>query len=539
MIRSKKGIVVVAAALLVTALALPAVQAAPDTPYYGKEYSQPEKVLKLYPDPDVRFETPAFTSGQERFTSQEEMIQFLRKLDESSPWTVMKSLGRSQEGREIPVLFFQRGSGKGKPTVWLQGQIHGNEPAAGEAVLVMAQKLAGDYGKKLLKRINVVLVPRVNPDGSYAFERRMANGMDGNRDHLKFDTPEARAIHSLFNEVKPEVVIDAHEYNPDPELLKDVGKEGALKYHDLLILSGKNLNIPEEIRDFADGVMVKAAKTRLAKRGFSSGDYYTAAKRDGQLEITEGGPEPRIGRNSFALKPALSFLVETRGIGIGRENFLRRVAAQVTTHQSLLETAASRADQIRRLVDGARKEIAEKGKRVGDDDEVIVTSRAQEYSTTLPVVDIAEAKVKEIPVRYFSHTEGKAELTRERPLAYLLMPEQTDAAWRLKFAGVKVKRMKKAAKLPVESYIITGKETQERPYEGHPQHQVTTKVVKKTVVLPKGSWIIPMDQPTANLAALAMEPESTDSYVTFGFIPSKVGEELPIYRYMGGGRLGR
>lgn len=147
MIRSKKGIVVVAAAFLVTALALPAVQAAPDTPYYGKEYSQPEKVLKLYPDPDVRFETPAFTSGQERFTSQEEMIQFLRKLDESSPWTVMKSLGRSQEGREMPVLFFKRGSGKGKPTVWLQGQIHSNETAAGESVLVTAPKPVAVMGK--------------------------------------------------------------------------------------------------------------------------------------------------------------------------------------------------------------------------------------------------------------------------------------------------------------------------------------------------------------------------------------------------------
>jgi len=53
---------------------------------------------------------------------------------------------------------------------------------------------------KLVKRINVVPVPRANPDGSYAFERRMANGMDGNRDHLKLDTLEARAIHSLLQQ---------------------------------------------------------------------------------------------------------------------------------------------------------------------------------------------------------------------------------------------------------------------------------------------------------------------------------------------------
>ncbi|GGE15704.1 hypothetical protein GCM10011571_16680 [Marinithermofilum abyssi] len=534
MVRSSKWFIVFTAVMLMVAsLTLPTVQAAPETPYYGKDYSQPEQVLKLYPDPEERFETPAFNSGEERFTSQEEMLSFLHKLDERSPWTVMKTVGRSQEGREIPVLFYKRGTGKGKPTVWLQGQIHGNEPAAGEAVLVMAERLAGNYGKKLLEDINVVVVPRVNPDGSYAFQRYMANDLDGNRDHLKFDTPEVRAIHSLFNQVQPEVAIDAHEYGLSPELLKDFGKEGSLTYHDLLILSGKNLNIPEEIRTFADNTMVVRAKEALTKKGFSSSDYYTMAKKDGQLEVTEGGPEPRIGRNSFALKPSLSFLVETRGIGIGRENFLRRVAAQVTTHQSLLESVAFYADEIRSLVGGAREEIVTKGRTAGDDDKVIIQSKAKVIpNSILPVVDIAEAEVKNIPVRYFSHTDGKAVLTRERPTAYFLKPDQRDAVTRLKNAGVKVKQLERETILPVESYIVTSKETADQPYEGHPQHRVITKNVGKTVTLPKGSWIIPMNQPTANLAALALEPESTDSYVTFGFISTEEGDELPIYRYM-------
>ncbi|MBN2910318.1 M14 family metallocarboxypeptidase [Polycladomyces sp. WAk] len=520
----------VAAVLALSSLAV--AQAETSTPYYGKSYSQPDKVLKLYPDPEERFDTPAFTSGKERFTSQEEMMAFLRGLESKSPWVKMEVIGHSQEGREIPALFFRKGGVKKKPTVWLQGQIHGNEPAAGEAVLVMAEKLAGPYGKKLLDKINVVIVPRVNPDGSYAFKRQMTNDLDGNRDHLKFDTLEVRAIHSLFNRVQPEVAIDAHEYNPEPDLLKDIGKEGSLKYHDLLILSGKNLNIPKPIRTFADNMSEKAKKA-LAEKGFSSGDYYTAAKKNGKLELTEGGPEPRIGRNSFALKPSLSFLVETRGIGIGRENFPRRVAAQVTTHESLLETTAQRADEIKRLVDKARKEIVDKGRTVGDDDEIVVVSQATEIpNSTLPVVDIAEGKVKEIAVRWFSHTKGKPGLTRERPTAYLLFPDQEEAVERLRNAGVKMIRLKKEIVLSVESYTVRSKETSNKSYEGHPQYHVTTDTTIETVHFPAGSWVIPMDQPAANLAALAMEPESTDSYVTFGFIRSEAGKKLPIYRYM-------
>ncbi|MDI5791599.1 hypothetical protein PO124_34315 [Bacillus licheniformis] len=64
----------------------------------------------------------------------------------------------------------------------------------------------------MLDKINVIVVPRVNPDGSYQFNRRLANGIDGNRDHVKLESPEVRAIHQEFNKYSPEVVIDAHEY---------------------------------------------------------------------------------------------------------------------------------------------------------------------------------------------------------------------------------------------------------------------------------------------------------------------------------------
>ncbi|WP_228279109.1 M14 family zinc carboxypeptidase, partial [Acinetobacter baumannii] len=73
------------------------------------------------------------------------------------------------------------------------GQQHGNEPAGGEAMLVMAQRLAtGDLGE-MLERINVVIVPRANPDGAEAFERVLRNGIDPNRDHTMLRSPEGQA----------------------------------------------------------------------------------------------------------------------------------------------------------------------------------------------------------------------------------------------------------------------------------------------------------------------------------------------------------
>ncbi|WP_245891271.1 M14 family metallopeptidase [Desmospora activa] len=514
------------------------------TPYYGKDYAQPEKVLAQYPDTDITFDTPAFTSEGDAFTSQEEMISFLHQVDRSSDRVEMKIIGQSMEGRDIPALFFSTEKNKDaksfkkKPTVWLDAQIHGNEPAAGESALVMAQKLTGDWGDALLRDINVIIVPRLNPDGSYAFTRQLANRLDGNRDHMKFDSPEVRAIHNLYNQYMPEVVIDAHEYGLGASEFADLGEEGALKYHDVLLLSGKNLNIPESIRTLSDDRFVETAHQALDEQGFSSDAYYTTSRNGEEIQIWEGGSDPRIGRNAFGLKPAISFLVETRGIGIGRENFQRRVAAQVATHTSLMETTAAHAAEVQKVVADARNGIVKKGKHASKDDTVVVQSKPTEVSgKTLTFMDIATAQPFDVPVRYFSSSNEQATLERVRPTAYILDPGQEEAVKRLQHAGVRVETLRKPTRVEVESYTVTSKKTAENSYEGYRLHTVQTEVAAKTKTFPAGSTIIYMDQVTANVAALAMEPESVDSYVTFGFLPAEEGDVLPVHRYLQSGKL--
>lgn len=231
-------------------LAAPAVQA--ETPYYGKSYSQPEQVRHLFPEIEVIDNTPAFSRDGDAFTSQEEMMAYIKQLKAKSPYLTVKTIGTSQEGREIPALYFTKdkhirsGYLSKKPIVWVQSQIHGNEPASGESILALANRLAGELGKEILDDINVIVIPRVNPDGSYDFKRQLADGLDGNRDHIKLESPEVQAIHEEFNKYSPEVVIDAHEYSVYSSAFNQVGEQGALKYHDILIQSGRNLNIPEK-----------------------------------------------------------------------------------------------------------------------------------------------------------------------------------------------------------------------------------------------------------------------------------------------------
>ncbi|MED3922910.1 M14 family metallopeptidase, partial [Priestia aryabhattai] len=505
---------------------------------YGKDYSQPEKIKALYPEIKVNEATPAFLKGQDAFTTQEEMMSYVQTLAHKSPYVKLKIIGKSQQGRDIPALYFSKekkfadGKTSKKPTIWLQSQIHGNEPASGESVLAVATRLTQDFGKDVLNKVNIVIVPRINPDGSYAFKRQLANNLDGNRDYIKLESPEVQSVRAEFNRFSPEVVIDAHEYTPYSSGFKNIGKEGVWKYHDILLQSGRNLNIPQNIRDVSDELFVNSTLTAIEKQGYSGEVYYTSqVNKQGQLEVEEGSVEPRIGRNSLGLYPSFSFLVESRGIGIGREDFPRRVSAQIATQEKLITQTANHAKQIKALIAKEKAALVKKGKNANDHDPIVVNSENKKIpNSTLEMVDVESASVKEIPVTYYSAKKATPTLVRERPTAYLLKPGHEELAEKLQGQGVKSFKLTKETALSVEAYNVSSR-IENEGYENKPNVDVQTIVKSKTVTFPKGSYVFLTSQPQNNLLSLSLEPESVDSFTTFGYLPSEVGQELDVYRF--------
>src|SRR5205814_6355951 len=105
-----------------------------------------------------------------------ELMAFVLALKARSAGFTLRIVGASKEGRAIPLLVFastrtatpEAMLKSGKPTVLIVAQQHGNEPAGSEAALVMASRLAAGDLKPLLDRINVLIVPRANPDGAEA-----------------------------------------------------------------------------------------------------------------------------------------------------------------------------------------------------------------------------------------------------------------------------------------------------------------------------------------------------------------------------------
>ncbi len=87
----------------------------------------------------------------------------------------------------------------------------------------MAQSLSEGELRPLLASLNVVIVPRANPDGAAADTRDTASRMDMNRDHGTFALPEVRALHNAIQALPPDIVVDAHEFAAASRWLEKFG----------------------------------------------------------------------------------------------------------------------------------------------------------------------------------------------------------------------------------------------------------------------------------------------------------------------------
>ena len=145
----------------------------------AKVWVEPPAIAARFPDPPVSYATPGFRPGRTDFPSHAEMLAFVDELARQSSSVRIERIGTSQQGREMPlvVLAEQGRVDPTRPTVMVIGQQHGNEPAGGEAVLALAQQFAAEPGSALLKKVNLVLVPRGNPDGAERLTRVTANGI--------------------------------------------------------------------------------------------------------------------------------------------------------------------------------------------------------------------------------------------------------------------------------------------------------------------------------------------------------------------------
>jgi len=151
------------------------------------------------------------------YHNYKELVAEMEAVQADHPDIALKySIGNSVRGRELLVMRLSQGVRKERellrPMVKFVANMHGDEVVGRELMIALIRYLADNYGvdsrvTRLLDRVDIHIMPTMNPDGFEKKTRENANGVDLNRgfptwddrhksrdDRARGREPEVRAV---------------------------------------------------------------------------------------------------------------------------------------------------------------------------------------------------------------------------------------------------------------------------------------------------------------------------------------------------------
>lgn len=471
--------------------------------------------------------TPLEETEGDTLTSYGDMMTFLTELQTETGAFTLDTIGTSNEGRSLVALHFDARSSAGEEPleILMYAQQHGNEPSGKEAAIALARDIATGAFTDFLDSAELFLVPQVNPDGSEARQRRNANDMDLNRNHLTLSTPEVLALHRLFNRIMPHVTLDIHEYGitgrswEEAGLRKDFGEQiGALS----------NANMAMSLRGYAWDRMIPAMTRALAPRDVELQRYLVTDGPEGRFRYSTTALND--GRNSMGIYNSLSYLIEGRNGLTMEENIRERARQQLETMKAFITYAADHTSEIRDLVEEERAAL----KSAGTGEEVALV---MDYvpdpgrsTVTVDVIDLETDAREELVIEAF-HPRVEATLTVPRPVGYVVPGDLTGVLEILERHGVEMTTVTDPMDARLGVYRIES--TTPTTMEDKDFLAVDASVRREEGTIPEGDVIVWTDQIRTNLIVSLLEPQSQWGLAPRpGFVDSLLepGTEYPIRR---------
>ena len=523
-------------------------------------------VAARFADPGVRYRTPGLAPGRSGFTSNSELAQALQALAASPPAadkpadipiersaaavteTVgvqprLLQLGLSQLGQPLWALHFSAAkattwgpdpAAPPRPTVFMLAQQHGDEPAGAEALLVLAQQLAGGEFNAVLQQLDVVLLPRANPDATLAQVRGSASGIDINRDHLLLQTPEARAIAALVLRLQPLVVVDVHEYRAVGRWRTSFGAEAR---HDLLLQVATTALADPAWQTLSQQVLAQPVLQALAEQGLRGEAYHENFSTPGNVgnggagatggaepprrRLRMGSVQPDVARNVLGLRHSASLLLESRGIGMGHTHIQRRVHSQVVALQAVLYSSAQHVQALQALRTRTQAQAVAQACQSPAQLMTILAAH-RDGSRELLFLDPATGNDVALQVPWEDALQRVDVTRRTRPCGYWLAADAGEAVQRLQRLGLQLQQLTQPTRLQFESWLERprgdGAET-DAPVITNRLRRADVHLQAHTVQAPAGSWWLPLSQPLAALAVAALEPDTPSSYFAHRVLP--------------------
>jgi len=523
----------------------------------------------------VQVKTPAEEARYTKYTQNEDIAGFLSLLEVRSRELRIVIAGRTREVENYPAkdiflailteegVKLPKDLNRQKPTILYTASQHGNEQSAKEAALRLIRDMAVGDLKPLLKKINLLVIPQVNPYGNFFDIRQNEIGLDLNRDHVKLEGESTRAIHRVFQLYQPEVTMDVHEKGDD--------------YYRVSVGCVSNLNIHQSLQDCSRQTIFSGIEKKLLKKGLTFHEYLVseplgvdtssgarifeeAAGREMMLRYSTTGLND--GRNSLGIYETLSFIQE----GASRHDLQTLEARTNWQYQglrALAEIVADNPAEIIKLVADLRSGLLKRAETKSESDPIHLK---MEYvrDTNQPELVIRSFERSGSPIRgilkvdkkagdylmaeditsypgptslkvitrteknWFPLVESRLKVTR--PAGYIIPGRRTDLAEVLVQHGIKVQMLIRDDVVDAVAYKVAEIIPAAADYMAPRKIEVDSE--KLSLPVKKGDFYVSCLQPAANLIPCLLEPQSEYGlirYFKFRLVPEP-GNRYEIFR---------
>lgn len=474
-----------------------------------------------------------------------ETVAIMGEIARRSQHVTLASMGVSGEGRDLPVLIIssppvreaadaRARRREGAVVVLVLGSIHGGEIAGKEAMLILAREMALDAEHPLLKNLVLVLCPLYNADGNERMdpgnrpgqvgpekgmgERANAAGLDLNRDFIKAEASETRALLKFLRDWDPDVVIDTHTTNGSRHRY-------LVTYDGAKVLAGDR-----GLYDFVRKEYLPAVQAAIEARGLDDGrEMRTFWYGNFNPDHTTWTTYEALGRyvtNGINLRGRIGILSEAYSYASYRD----RIFGSKRFLEACLRYAAGNAEKIRAITESADEanevEIAIRTRLVAAPEKMTVLG----YESRADAGEGQPAQPRDYEVDAI--IESEAVLTVERPWAYLVPAGMTRVVENLQRHGVPLETLREDIELDVQVYGIDSVSRRERAFQG--VHLVTVEATmrEESRMIPAGTIVARADGERGNLAVYLLEPQCEDGLTTWGFFDDALeeGGDFPVVR---------
>jgi len=538
----------------------------------------------------ANLKTTAEASGYTSTSTYDDVVKFMKTVDDASPIVFYTTYGTTYEGRPMPLAIVGTGIKDGSPAavkasgklrVHIQANIHAGEVEGKESAQNLLRALAMGQHAEWLQNMVLLVTPIFNADGNEKFSmtnrgrqngpingegtRANGQGININRDFMKLETPEGRAFVKLWNDYDPQVGFDLHTSDGSthgyyltyaPPLNPDTSDSiMSIMKNDWFPFVTTNIKSKHGWDTFYYGNVSTGARGGGRGRGDAAGGGAAGGGAAGAAGRATPTPEPvgappqgaqpriwatfehvpRFHNNYVGMRNRFALLSEAYAYA----TFEDRIKATDYFVEESLNFAHANADTIKKTVEAADKESI-----IGK----VEATRAQMKRGGMIQILMGEVEDEKNPNngavmnrrKDVVHPEQMVDMlwfepskTEDVGHEYYVPASATKAVELLQTHGIKMRQITSPVR-GLEQFVITSN-TQQPVRNSIDTGTHGLRVLDGSwqaapdATAPAGAWVVEMNQPLARLAFYLLAPTSDDGLTAWNFLDDSLGADAKTY----------